>query len=106
MKRETQKTISTWANSTFGEAATTLSVAARANEEMAELIAKLAEDDYHADAAEEAADVIIVLMRVFERLGVDYQKEMSKKMRTNRMRVWKLTGNGHGYHVRGDEVAP
>lgn len=97
---ETQKSICQWATTTLGAAGTNGGVAARANQEMAELLKALSEDDNHLKAPEEAADVIIVLMRLFERYGTTWQEEVDKKMKVNRGRTWKLDGHGHGYHVK------
>jgi hypothetical protein len=66
---ESQDTICDWADKNFGPAKSNLTIATRANEEMAELLRALAKDDRHPQAAEEAADVIIVLTRLFEYLG-------------------------------------
>lgn len=98
--RETQYTISSWADQTFGPAGSNARVAARANEEMAELMRALTVDDNHPKAAEEIADVFIVLASLATRLGVDVAEIVSKKMEINRGRVWKKDGSGHGYHVR------
>lgn len=99
MKHETQQTIARWARDTFGEAKSNLSVAIRANEEMAEMLACLNRNDDDQHAAEEAADVIITLCVMFERLGVDIVAEIDRKMKVNRERQWRLDGNGHGYHL-------
>lgn len=95
---ETQKTISDWANETFGPAQSNIRVAVRANEEMAELLRALSADDNHPKAAEEMADVVIVLTRLATSLHVDINAEINRKMATNRNRVWKKDGTGHGYH--------
>lgn len=100
LMRETQKTISQWANDTFGPASSNARVGARANEEMAELMRALTADDNHPKAAEEMADVVIVLKRLAERMGVDLDAEVDRKMEVNRQREWKLDSTGHGYHVR------
>lgn len=97
---ETQQTISQWANETFGEPVTNMSIARRAQKEMAELVTGLLADDRDPAAPVEAADVIIVLMRLFERFGTDWQTEVNKKMAINRARRWVLDGNGHGSHVK------
>lgn len=97
---ETQTTIAKWADTTFGEPATNLSIAKRADKEMRELIRKLEEDDWHQGAPEEAADVIIVLQRIFSRFKRSGGEEVDRKMRTNRARKWELTGDGHGQHVK------
>jgi len=98
--RETQHTISTWANQTFGEAGSNARVAARANEEMAELLRALTVDDQHQKAPEEVADIVIVLNRLATCLGFDLQEEVDRKMAVNRERLWKLDSTGHGYHLR------
>lgn len=96
---ETQESISAWANSTFGPTGTNLRVAIRANEEMAELLQKLAIDDSHPQMAEEVSDIFIVLYRLAQRQGFDIHEEIDKKMATNRRRKWKLDGSGCGQHV-------
>lgn len=100
---ETQKTIVAWCEETFGPATSSVRIAARANEEMAELIRAVATDDRHPKAAEEIADVFIILYRLAERLGVDLHGEIDRKMAVNRARAWRLDGSGHGYHVRQDK---
>jgi NTP pyrophosphatase (non-canonical NTP hydrolase) len=96
---ETETTISEWAQATFGHVGSNASVAARALKELAELIQKLTANDAHPDAAEELADVEIVLARLWVRLCADRQREIDRKMATNRARKWRLTGDGHGQHV-------
>ena len=68
--RETQASISVWAEEAFGPVTSSARVAARVNEEMSELLRYLASDDRHPKAAEEVADVAIVLARLADRLGV------------------------------------
>lgn len=97
--RETQGSISKWAVETFGSSGTNLAVAIRANEEMAELLAKLRDRDDDIEAAIEAADVFITLMRLFERLGVQHEDVIDAKMALNRKREWRTSKTGHGYHV-------
>lgn len=107
--KETQESISTWAMNTFGAAQSNVRVAARANEEMAELLRVLASGDASRKAPEEVADVLIVLYCLATRLGVDVHAEVDRKMEINRARKWKLDGTGHGYHDReygeGDHCA-
>lgn len=100
-RRETQASISSWAEATFGPVGANVRVAARANEEMAELLRVLATDDKSPMAAIEIADVVIVLYRLAARLGVDLHDAIDVKMAVNRSREWKLDGTGHGYHVKG-----
>lgn len=52
---------------------------------------------------EEIADVIIVLYGVASMRGIDLHAEIDKKMAVNRNRVWKVRGDGTGYHVKPDE---
>lgn len=102
LDHETQKTITEWADATFGYSQTNLRMAARANEEMAELLRVLAaNDEAHEKAAEEVADVFIVLYRLADYLGVDIHAEIDRKMAVNRRRQWKVDATGHGYHVKG-----
>lgn len=96
---ETQDSISSWAEETFGPSGSNLRVAIRANQEMAELLRELALNDSNPKAADEIADVIIVLCRLSTRLGFDIETQVHRKMTINRARKWKLDGSGHGYHV-------
>jgi NTP pyrophosphatase (non-canonical NTP hydrolase) len=97
---ETQASISKWANETFGPSGTNMRIAARANEEMAELLRALSVDDNNQQALDECADVVIVLCRLVERLGGDFGELVDAKMVINRAREWNKDGSGHGYHVR------
>src|SRR5262245_5026597 len=97
---ENQLSLSEWQEKTLGPAASNVRVAVRENEEMAELLRALTVDENHPKAAEEVADIFIVLYRVATRLGVDIHAEIERKMAINRKREWKLDGSGHGYHVR------
>jgi Phosphoribosyl-ATP pyrophosphohydrolase. len=100
---ETQKTISDWAESVFGPSSSNARVAARANEEMAELLRILTADDQNiVDAAEEIADVIIVLSRLATRMGIDLAYEIDRKMQINRKREWKLDGSGARLSCAGE----
>lgn len=103
MSEETQHTISAWTEATFGAASSNARVAARANEEMAELLRALTSDDNHEKAIEEAADVVIILYRLAHRMGVDLHAEIDRKMQINRKREWSVTADGHGYHVRAQK---
>jgi NTP pyrophosphatase (non-canonical NTP hydrolase) len=103
---ETQQSISDWAEEAFGPVGSNARVAARANEEMAELLRALTADDRHPKAAEEMADVVIVLARLATRLGVELTIEVERKMAVNRAREWKRDGTGHGYHVRDRSIVP
>lgn len=99
--KETTESIGKWAEDTFGDTDGHIArIAARANEEMAELLRKATSDDaYWEDLVEESADVCIVLARLFWIYGTDLWEEVEKKMAVNRAREWKKDGTGHGYHV-------
>lgn len=97
---ETTETIGIWASETFGDAGSNARVAARANEEMAELLRAATSDHPAEQVVVEAADVVIILARLAYRNGFDLWSEVEKKMAINRARVWKKDGTGHGYHVR------
>jgi NTP pyrophosphatase (non-canonical NTP hydrolase) len=97
---ETQQSISEWAEQTFGPAGSNARVAARANEEMAELLRALTVQDDAKDGAAEVADIFIVLYRLATRMGVDIHAEIDRKMKINRQRKWNRDGSGHGYHIR------
>lgn len=105
---ETQQSITDWANATFGRSSSNMRIAARANEEMAELLRALSVDDANPKANVEVADVVIVLMRLASYLGIDLAAEIDRKMAINRQRQWNIGGDGHGYHVRdkSTEVKP
>ena len=96
---ETQETISQWALETFGPTGSNLRVALRMNNEMAELIDKLAVNDNDPNAIEEAGDIIIVAMRLFERFGVNFWDVVETKMVVNRARKWTKDGTGCGQHI-------
>lgn len=98
---ETQATINAWIAETFGEAGSNLSVAARTNEEMAELMMALAVDDRHPKTVEECADIVIILYRLAERMGQDLHAAVATKMAVNRARKWAVA-NGHGYHLKAE----
>ena len=102
---ETETSIVEWADATFGRTSSNIRVAARANEEMSELLRALSVDENHPKAAEEIADIVIILMRVASQLGTTIAAEVDRKMAINRERVWKLDGTGHGYHVRDKSAA-
>lgn len=103
---EDQYQVSRWAEETFGPASSNARVAARANEEMAELLRALTSDDEHPKAPEEIADIVIVLYRLATRLGSDIGEEIERKMKINRARIWNVDKDGHGYHVRDKAARP
>jgi hypothetical protein len=58
-RRETQASISRWAEETFGPSGSNARAVARANREMSELLEHVTSDDQHPEAAEEVADIVI-----------------------------------------------
>jgi hypothetical protein len=74
---ETQESISLWAEETFGPVGSNARVAARANEEMAELIIDAADwDTPDKPMIKECADVAIVLCRLACRMGFELRLEI------------------------------
>ena len=67
---ETQESIAAWAGEAFGEPGSILRVAARVNEEMSELIRAITAGQPKPAVIDEAADVLIVLARLGNRLAV------------------------------------
>ncbi len=94
---EDQQSISEWAISKFGSFSSDARCAARANEEMAELLGAIANDTR--DAGSEIADVVILLYQLAWRLDICLHEEVDRKMKINRSRSWKTSGDGHGQHV-------
>lgn len=68
---ENQASISAWATETFGPVGSNARVAARANEEMAELLRAVTANADPDKIAAETADVVIVLFRLGELNGFD-----------------------------------
>ncbi len=67
---ETLASIADWANATFGPVRADLRVAARANQELAEMLRAVTAGVPAARIVEEGAGVLIVLARLAPRLGV------------------------------------
>jgi hypothetical protein len=86
---ETLESILQWGDETFGPAKPDR-VIERGWEEWQEMIAP------GADVTIEAADVIIVLLRMPGIL-----EALERKMEINRARRWRLMGDGTGYHIKG-----
>lgn len=97
--KEDQYTISLWADSVVGPASSNMRIAVRANQEMSELMTKLAINDRHSTAGEEIADTMICLMRLATRLGVNIEAAIDAKMEVNRKRKWTTDGTGCGQHI-------
>ena len=95
---ETQKTIADWAETTFGVADDPGSLVRRANVELQELLEAVENADTP-EIGKEAADVVILLMRLCELNGLDLKEEIDSKMTINRARSWVATGDGTGKHA-------
>lgn len=91
---ETPDSIRAWALATFGPHKGALSVANRAQKELDELKEAAQQGAPAHVLAEEAADVVIVLCRLFG------WEDVERKMVINRGRTWRLDGNGHGQHIK------
>lgn len=100
--RWNQEAITKWASDTFGPVRSNFTIAARANEEMAELLTCLAKDDNDPHAREEVADVIITLCRMVSRLGGNMAQDVRAKMEVNVRRKWKSRGDGMGDHIKAE----
>lgn len=97
--KETVESVSKWAEETFGPS-TPEATLKRAMEEIDELIewrrwALRAARHNPIELAEEAADVCITLYRYIHLVDPD---AIEKKMKVNRARKWKITGEGVGQH--------
>jgi NTP pyrophosphatase (non-canonical NTP hydrolase) len=93
----TQVSITGWSTQTFGNR-TALATAVRANKEMAELLSAL-ENGEDEVARKEVADVVIVLMQVAQRLNIDLDAEIQRKMEINEKRNWRKMEDGSFQHV-------
>ena len=98
MPRETSQSILEWGDATFGKVDNPLALVTRAREELTELEEALADDDANG-AAQEAADVVILLHRLVGLMGKDLSQEVDAKMAINRKRKWKAAGDGTGGHI-------
>lgn len=92
---ETQQTITTWADETFGPCTAKRAVA-RMIEEMAECQEGV---NVTGTWRDECADVLITLYRVASIVGFDLHEAVDAKMHVNRQRLWGVRGDGTGYHL-------
>lgn len=77
---ESQLSICTWADATFGPPASDASIAAHALVEMAELVTACVNDEPAARIGEEIADVVIALTRLGRSLGFDVVHRTSQPL--------------------------
>lgn len=96
--QETAESIQQWCMETFGTP-TPIRIAVRANQEMAELLVAIADDNLE-KASEEAADVLICFEQMARVCNWVLEQEKQRKMKINRARRWNTDGRGTGYHVK------
>ncbi|WP_417460153.1 nucleotide pyrophosphohydrolase [Kordiimonas sp.] len=95
---ETQKTVTRWAEDTFGPVQDHAVLVRRAMNEMEELLdATIAGDK--PEIGKETADIAILLYRLLELNGLDLTQEITNKMVENRARRWQCKGDGTGKHI-------
>ncbi len=96
---ETQSSVTTWGEQTFGPASTPDVLVARAAVEFDELMEAARAKDKD-EVAHEMADVLIILYRVATIFGFDLNAAVDAKMRINRARKWAPKGDGTGSHIK------
>lgn len=98
---ENQKTISEWANSTFGYPTKERSID-RMLDEVDELKKLDTLDGKYRfnEVSNECADILITLYQVANTFGFDLHACVDHKMEINRHRKWKIAGDGTGQHVK------
>jgi len=96
---ENQKTISEWAEKTFGYPTRARSIA-RMLEEVEELKKIEITDDMSSfiKVADECADIYITMCQVASTFGLNLHVCINDKMQINRARKWKIAGDGTGQH--------
>lgn len=99
MPTETQKSVATWAEQTFGPAHDQTVLVRRAQVELEELLEATERGD-KAEIGKEAADIAILLFRLMELNGLDLNAEVTAKMAVNRARNWQPKGDGTGSHIK------
>lgn len=87
MAAENQRSVAEWSNETFGADISPCRIWLKVYEETNELGSAL-DNGFFDEAAEEIADVAIVLFRLAEQIGVDLLDQVNEKMKKNRSRKW------------------
>jgi NTP pyrophosphatase (non-canonical NTP hydrolase) len=97
---ENQKTISEWAEKTFGYVAPERSIS-RMLEEVEELknINLSNEKSSFNEVSNECADIFITMCQIASTWGFNLQACVDHKMQINRARKWKIAGDGTGRHI-------
>ena len=102
---ETQLTISTWANETFGKVTDLKHAFRRSQEEITELDIEMTCDNPDpVRVINEMADVVITFYRCAAVMGQSLDRAISHKMSVNRSRKWTSDGTGHGYHLKEKDL--
>ena len=98
---ENQRTISEWADKTFGYPTRERSIA-RMIEEVDELKRIEITDDISnfIKMADECADIYITMCQIANTFGFDLHVYIDYKMDINRHRKWKRMGDGTGQHIK------
>jgi NTP pyrophosphatase (non-canonical NTP hydrolase) len=99
MPGETSAGIAAWAEAAFGSVRDPMVLVERARLEFNELAEALGAGKT-AEALTEAADIVILLHRLAHELGGDLAAAVDAKMRINRSRQWRATGDGVGGHIK------
>jgi NTP pyrophosphatase (non-canonical NTP hydrolase) len=97
--RETQKSISTWGIKTFGMPTNPKKIVERFVEEVIELDTKSSKPSHVEEIIDECADCLVVLYQVATAYGFDLHEAVNIKMKINRVRKWKTSGEGVGQHI-------
>jgi NTP pyrophosphatase (non-canonical NTP hydrolase) len=96
---ETQQSVSSWAEEIFGPVNDPAALVKRAALELDELLDAVEAQDKD-EIAKEAADIVILLMRLLEQHGLELSQAVDAKMVINRTRQWKSKGDGTGSHIK------
>lgn len=114
MSLESQRSISDWADTTFGSVLDPFKAIRRSAEEMQEFLqlynqVKMEDERAPIDYLKilnEAADVVITLYRLAQVFQMDLSIAVDLKMKINRQRQWQLDGTGHGQHLPAPSSLP
>lgn len=100
--KETQKTISEWATTTFGYPKLPQIIIDRLCVEVIELrnIDYSKDVDSFDKVSDECADILIVLYQIANIFGFNIHACVDHKMQINRDRKWKIVGDGTGQHIK------
>jgi NTP pyrophosphatase (non-canonical NTP hydrolase) len=91
--------VTTWAKEAFPDRNVHTVIHKLVSEELPEFTVALGRRDF-SNIQEESADVMILLLDLWELLGVDINVEVRKKMQVNRVRSWTIDNNGISHHVK------